>query len=508
MVGACKSTFTGMLNCPEEIVFVGFTGRTTVADNHSPLLGPWLRDGEIQSDDVMLWEYTAGNKTPALVSGRGRSDPNMESEDSHAYQKPVTRGEIFGNLAKLSTNYFLSEQEESKPITITRIIGSSVLLQPYMDITTLQITWRYLGLAYEQIILQSLSYSDIVAFSSYFKHRVTFNKETGSLLLRNLKIVDSGLYEMIAYQPTLNNEMARKHFFIFLDVQDKLRTPQITQNPAYILTHVQLSCIASKAAVSSIIWQKDNKFLNMMRVQLDFDNSTLFIQDMKVTDCGLYTCTVKNKVSRSSNSYFLTAEEILFIPNCALLMSVVALISSLTSIIAAAIIINALKHSQGQQKELTTIFVIFHLVSIICLLIASSLSVFGLDFSLSCRIIAGLGCFLSLAVIIYISILYLGLNTKQSPSFLLINYHCYIIFTCGILSGAASVVLIDETKKIVTACHYPYEILIIRSLLAAIAYIFSAFFFVLFYVAHLLEIDMRMKLRAVKRATRQQLSIM
>ncbi|GCB82098.1 hypothetical protein scyTo_0022277, partial [Scyliorhinus torazame] len=200
----------------------------------------------------------------------------------------------------------------------------------------------------------------------------------------------------------------------------QLRSPQIIQDPFHVLDHVILSCIIQKAHVSSMIWQKDKKALRSTHMRLEFDNSTLFIGSMKVTDCGMYTCIVRNEVSTNRNSHFLTADVLLFILICAALISIIALVSGLATFIAAVIIIITLNTSKDpdRQKELTTIFMVFQLVSIISLLIACLLSVFESDLSLWCRATAGFGCFLSLAVIIYISIFYLGLNTEQFQSFL------------------------------------------------------------------------------------------
>ncbi|GCC20291.1 hypothetical protein chiPu_0021337 [Chiloscyllium punctatum] len=74
----------------------------------------------------------------------------------------------------------------------------------------------------------------------------------------------------------------------------------------------------------------------------------------------------------------IRVNQILFILVATLFISVVALTSSLTSIVGEAIIIIVLKKLQGpdQQKELTTIFVALQLVAVICLLIASVLAVF------------------------------------------------------------------------------------------------------------------------------------
>ncbi|XP_038673374.1 uncharacterized protein LOC119976718 isoform X2 [Scyliorhinus canicula] len=227
---------------------------------------------------------------------------------------------------------------------------------------------------------------------------------------------------------------------------------------------------------------------------------------MEVKHCGMYTCIVKNEVSTNRNSYFLTSEDILFILICVALTSIVALVSGLTTFIAAVIIIISLKKTQdpGRQQELTTVFVIFQLVSIISLLIACLLSVFELGFALWCQITAGFGCFLSLVVIIYISILFLGLNTDEFQSFLSRKIHRCIILICEILCLAISVTLIQQSIKSVTYCRYPHQLLIVRGLMAVLVYIFLVFVFATFFISHFQEVDMQMKLKAVREATQQR----
>ncbi|XP_048472653.1 uncharacterized protein LOC125486985 [Rhincodon typus] len=188
--------------------------------------------------------------------------------------------------------------------------------------------------------------------------------KNGSVLLQELDLLE----ESHIYQGSVRRQ----------EMTEKLRTPQIVQEPDHIINHVWLRCIVRQAKASSISWRKDNKEWNRWNSSVSFGNHTLFIQDMEVTDCGVYTCIVKNEVSTSSNSHVLAADETLFILVAVLFISVVALASSLTSFVGEAIIIIAMKKLSGpnQQRELTAIFVAFQLVSITCLLIASVLAVF------------------------------------------------------------------------------------------------------------------------------------
>ncbi|XP_043541134.1 uncharacterized protein LOC122546503, partial [Chiloscyllium plagiosum] len=287
----------------------------------------------------------------------------------------------------------------------------------------------------------------------------------------------------------------------------RLRTPQIIQHPTYIRNYVQLNCLVRDTKVSSYDWQKDNRVLNNSRTTFEFDNSTLLIRDMDVSDCGVYTCIVKNEVSSSSNSHFLRSDEILFIVISIFLLSTMAFVSSLTSLCAEAVIYKALNRPQGpdQKRELTIIFLIFELVSFTCLLTASLLAVFESGFSILYRCIAGFGCLMCVAAIIYVSILFLGLNTNRTPLFLTINVHFLILFVCEILSVVISIALLYRSKQIATKCEYQHKRLIIRSLLVVLIYVFPVFVFILFYIMHFLEVEMYRQMKAFKRINRHRI---
>ncbi|XP_072331883.1 uncharacterized protein [Scyliorhinus torazame] len=472
----------------------------------------------------MLWEYmTAGNETPAFQSDRGTSGPHRkngsvlfqgsELEGSHVDQESVkseatTHGltrdiikkdtsmlESVGKLSEnpgqgLNQNQFRHSAGLSRlmginsptnrrliiePDTVLQakvlniIVGSTTLLQVNRNHSHFTI-WRYYSSAKDFIILKYVTDRHVLEVNVYFDSRVKFNTKTGSLTLMNLKMAHSGLYEVVFLHRSLRDTIVNKDYFL-IQVQEKLRVPRIVQTPIYTASHVQLMCIVDKGIASSIVWLKDDTLLKSPQFQVEGESSTVYIKDMEIKHCGMYTCIVKNEVSTNSNSYFLTAEEVLFILICVALISIVALVSGLTTFIATVVIIITLTETQDpdRQNEVTTIFMVFQLVSIISLLIACVLSVFESGLSLWCRTTAGFGCFLSLAVIIYISILYLGLNTDEFQPFLSRKIHRCIILICEILCVAISVSLIQQSIKTVQ------------------------------------EVDIRMKLKAVRHATQQRL---
>ncbi|XP_072331893.1 uncharacterized protein [Scyliorhinus torazame] len=471
----------------------------------------------------MLWEYmTAGNETPAFQSDRGTSGPHRkngsvlfqgsELEGSHVDQESVkseatTHGltrdiikkdtSMLESPRKLSENpgqglnqtqfrhsaglsrlmgiksfkngpHLIDEDVMPEPVKINSIVGSSVQLNITNNKSYLTM-WQFYSDDRDHSILKFISSPSNLQVGVYFKSRVTFHRKTGSISMKKLRVQDSGMYQGIyVHHGSPLDVKFLIHTFV-LNVQEKLRVPRIVQTPIYTASHVQLMCIVDKGIASSIVWLKDDMLLKSPQFQVEGESSTVYIKDMEIKHCGMYTCIVKNEVSTNSNSYFLTAED------------------------------------PDRQNEVTTIFMVFQLVSIISLLIACVLSVFESGLSLWCRTTAGFGCFLSLAVIIYISILYVGLNTDEFQPFLSRKIHRCIILICEILCVAISVSLIQQSIKTVTLCRYPHQLLIVRGLEVVLVYIFPVFLFTIFYIVHLQEDDMHVQLQTVRHATQQRL---
>ncbi|XP_067829903.1 uncharacterized protein [Heptranchias perlo] len=350
--------------------------------------------------------------------------------------------------------------------------------------------WQYVTPGNKSPLLQYDQGRSDPAISEGYKDRVKVNPSNEPPLMRRLEVGNSS-DQVRANSNESRNRSAK------LTVQKQLLAPLIVQDPTYVVDRVELNCFVRNGKASGILWQKDNKqLLNSSRYRLVFDNTTLFIKDMKVSDCGLYTCTVKNGVSTSSNSHFLTVNGILLILSYAIVMSVVALVSNLTSTFAASFIIFiALKKFQVQkhQKQLTAIFVAFQLLSFICLLIACLFCISDAGFSIWYKVNAAFGCFLGFAMVIYVVILFLNAGTEQSPSFLSTNSHRNIILVCGPVSVVISSAPIYKATQIVTECRYPYEALAVKGLLSLLIYIFAVVIFVLFYTVYRSSIPGRSK---------------
>ncbi|XP_067865247.1 carcinoembryonic antigen-related cell adhesion molecule 21-like [Heterodontus francisci] len=276
---------------------MGFSGGVTVVEKHPPLPLSEFPDRGLQSDEVMLWEYvTTGNKTPAY---RERSAANQVK--FHVKNRSLLEHSEIANADAVKVNSL------NQAIYIIRKVKSSVLLFGYQPKKQEVVSWTYINSKVRTGIVHYSS--QVLHISPYYRHRTQFDVSTGSLLMQNLQVKDSGIYEVVL-NPVATSKLEKgdEITYVELDIQEQLLPPRIVQNPEHVLTRVELSCVLKIGKANSIRWQKDYKeVLNSSHVRLEFDNSTLFIEDMDVSDCGLYICTVTNDVSTNRNSHFLTA---------------------------------------------------------------------------------------------------------------------------------------------------------------------------------------------------------
>ncbi|XP_078422330.1 HEPACAM family member 2-like [Cetorhinus maximus] len=169
----------------------------------------------------------------------------------------------------------------------------------------MKIQWNFYDRIHRTLILFHES-GVVPALSSYYQHRCTYYPANGSLELRRLEVLDSGVYHLSieGYYPGLSTKPYI--YFVYLDVEEFLSTPLIVQDPTYIASHVQLSCIVRNGRPLQILWQKENKpITNSSLYTLASDNSTLSIRNVAKVHCGFYTCTVLNDISQRNISHFL-----------------------------------------------------------------------------------------------------------------------------------------------------------------------------------------------------------
>ncbi|XP_051899812.1 uncharacterized protein LOC127586059 isoform X2 [Pristis pectinata] len=199
-------------------------------------------------------------------------------------------------------------------------IGSSILLPGFSNEEVKKV--QHVRWAFHDIrILDYYNASHKNSFTNSYKNRCTFLASNGSLLLKNIRIQDTGLYKV---DLDLNANSSR---VIKLTVIEQLSKPSISTNSNFVDTDIELDCQVSAGNASSVLWLKDDKVITNGRYQFMENNLKLFITNAKKSDCGIYWCIIENPVSKENSSYSLFIHGFSSLHYSTLVLSIVTLIS-------------------------------------------------------------------------------------------------------------------------------------------------------------------------------------
>ncbi|XP_023265153.1 carcinoembryonic antigen-related cell adhesion molecule 2-like isoform X1 [Seriola lalandi dorsalis] len=154
----------------------------------------------------------------------------------------------------------------------------------------LALTWSFNGTTN---VITSTS-ADVVGQG--YENRITLDKATGSLVLRNLTEKDSGEYELIIIPQGAEQLQGTAK----LEVLTKVSRPTIacpTENLIEGKTSVKLTCDAD-GSPSTRVWMKDGiPLVSGDRFSFHDGNRVLFINSVNRTDTGEFLCNVSNDFS-------------------------------------------------------------------------------------------------------------------------------------------------------------------------------------------------------------------
>ncbi|XP_072350952.1 hepatic and glial cell adhesion molecule-like, partial [Scyliorhinus torazame] len=282
------------------------------------------------------------------------------------------------------------------------------------------------------VVIHTLGTPD-VTYDDYYRYRIQYLKENGSIVLLNAEVDDSGVYETIL--TSANSTTDKTYFNTILAIQDVLQMPVIVQDRGVASTIVHFNCVVRLGEVNEILWMKGDTILSGDSIyQISIDNKTLRIDAPQLPNCELITCVVRNKVSENRNSRLLRISGLLSLHEFSLISSAIALVSSVTSYGAEAfIILYALDAYKIHKRhvELTAVFVFFQMISCLTLLTASVFCVIDPSYPLAYRIISGAAILFITAKIIYVLALYLQHESELKRSFLVKQRRRNIFLLCG-----------------------------------------------------------------------------
>ncbi|XP_067865349.1 hepatic and glial cell adhesion molecule-like isoform X3 [Heterodontus francisci] len=204
------------------------------------------------------------------------------------------------------------------------VVGSSVLLDPEYgaDLSNSDVIWMFTGSSGKPVtILDYVPNHPKAEPSEQFKSRLYFNVSGGSLMLNSLKASDQGVYTI-----TVDEDWKRSKD---LKLTEPLSDPLIFSNSTCVETTIELTCQVSAGKVHSVLWRKgDEVITNGQHYQLVQKDNKLIISKARKSDCGIYTCTVENAVSKKNSSYSLSIYDLQLTENVLQVLHLILLIAA------------------------------------------------------------------------------------------------------------------------------------------------------------------------------------
>ncbi|XP_058602949.1 carcinoembryonic antigen-related cell adhesion molecule 20-like [Onychostoma macrolepis] len=138
--------------------------------------------------------------------------------------------------------------------------------------------------------------SDSAVIASAYRDRVSFDRNTLALELRNLRLDDSGKYSLTLLT-TAGHQLRGE---TSLQVFENITNVRLTGPEESLIEGESSANISSEGtgSISSVQWMKDNSPLSPSnRISFSSDNRSVSISPVQRSDSGEYQCTYRNPVS-------------------------------------------------------------------------------------------------------------------------------------------------------------------------------------------------------------------
>ncbi|XP_058602951.1 carcinoembryonic antigen-related cell adhesion molecule 1-like isoform X2 [Onychostoma macrolepis] len=223
---------------------------------------------------------------------------NLRLNDSGKYRLTVitTAGETL--TGETSLQVLAEDLQFSDPAN--GAVGGSVVFTPdNLPSTSIDAIQWHFG---TNIILTAQSDSTIIV--SAYRDRVSFDRNTLALELRNLRLDDSGKYSLTVI-PTAGHQLTGE---TSLQVFENITNVRFTGPEESLIEGESSANISSEGtgSISSVQWMKDNSPLSPSnRISFSSDNRSVSISPVQRSDSGEYQCTYRNPVSSETTKLSL-----------------------------------------------------------------------------------------------------------------------------------------------------------------------------------------------------------
>ncbi|XP_058603116.1 carcinoembryonic antigen-related cell adhesion molecule 1-like isoform X3 [Onychostoma macrolepis] len=211
----------------------------------------------------------------------------------------VSRG-LYGTLWMLSCfGQFLSEDLQFSELANGAVGGSVVFAPDNLPSTSIDAIQWHFG---TNIIVTG--HPDSAVIASAYRDRVSFDRNTLALELRNLRLNDSGKYSLTLLT-TAGHQLRGE---TSLQVFENITNVMLTGPEESLIERESSANISSEGtgSISSVQWMKDNSPLSPSnRISFSSDNRSVSISPVQRSDSGEYQCTYRNPVSSETTKLSL-----------------------------------------------------------------------------------------------------------------------------------------------------------------------------------------------------------
>ncbi|XP_062903443.1 uncharacterized protein LOC134346071 isoform X2 [Mobula hypostoma] len=285
---------------------LGILDGASLPHKYSTVLLSALPREVMERDNVRQWEYITptskydgSSEADQVKVNSSRKSPSVNEVQLRSYNGSMQRESSI--LIDVRIN------EVDHMMRLVRPVGSNVVLPGFKPKNLESIQWSFLNYKTKKAIIEYSHHKFTI--NPFYRHRAELNMTSGALLLRDLRLKDSGIYEVILNPKGKTLTKGDEISSIHLDVQGNLFVHEDTLVGSVI---VLVSAATSFCASAFIVYalEKDQVktyWLHVTSAIVVFHGMSLF--------CQLITFVIFN-VNAGKRNIFLGSEIIAVLIAC------------------------------------------------------------------------------------------------------------------------------------------------------------------------------------------------